>query len=317
MPAPPAPDTRAPGVRSTPPPQVAGARRVHVGLRLVGALLLVASGAEHLELSLAGGYGSIPTIGLLFVLQAAAAFALAVVVLATRHPLASLGGAVFAMATLGGYLISLSGGLFGFHEVVTAPGIASGAMEIAAFAVLAWVGTSTGRAPLGKFFLSSAAPRAVVLPLALAAGFAFALSIALAPASVSATGGGDVVTAITIPGYGSVLATGHSDTLYVLQSPTGAPVPCRGSCVALWPPLLVAGPVGPVHAGDVVRGKLGTVDRDGARQLTFNGYPLYTYAGDTGPRETNGEKVVSFGGTWYLVRASATRASTTAVKRRR
>ena len=60
-------------------------------------------------------------------------------------------------------------------------------------------------------------------------------------------------------------------------------------------------------------GKIGLVPRDGARQVTYNGYRLYTYAGDNGPRQTNGEGIVSFGGTWYLVRATATRPATTAV----
>ncbi len=314
MSASPVPPAQAPGSGSGPPADVSGTRRVQVALRLLGALLLVATGAEHLELNLAGGYGGIPTIGQLFLFQAATAFALGVAVSVTRHSLVSLSGALFALATLGGYLISLRAGLFGFHEVVTAPGIASGSMDVAAFAALAWVGTSTAPAGISKARLLPPSSRMVVLPVALAACAAFAIELALAPASAPAANGGDVVTAVTIPGYGSVLATARGDTLYVLRARGGAPVPCRGGCLSLWPPLLVARPVRSLDVGAGVRGRLGIVHADGARQLTFNGYPLYTYAGDTGPRETYGEKIVSFGGTWYLVRASATRARTTAVK---
>jgi len=41
---------------------------------------------------------------------------------------------VFALATLGGYLLSLWAGLFGFTEVRTTPGIGAGMIEVAAFA---------------------------------------------------------------------------------------------------------------------------------------------------------------------------------------
>ena len=70
------------------------------------------------------------------------AFGLALAVLATggRPALAGLAaaaGAGFALATLGGYLLTVWIGLFGFKEVRTTAGIAAGVIEVAAFAVLA------------------------------------------------------------------------------------------------------------------------------------------------------------------------------------
>ena len=113
-----------------------------VTLRVVGAGLLIATGAIHLDLYLTG-YRSIPAIGWLFLLQVIAAFGLALAVLAIpsrlaiASRLAAAAGAGFALATLGGYLLSVWIGLFGFTEVRTTAGIAAGVVEVAAFAVLA------------------------------------------------------------------------------------------------------------------------------------------------------------------------------------
>src|SRR5437016_8195361 len=110
--------------------------RARLALRLAGSGLLIATGAIHLDLYLTG-YRSIPTIGWLFLLQIIVAFGLGVVVLASGEWLAAAAGAVFALATLGGYLLTLWIGLFGFTEVRTTAGIVAGVIEIAAFVVLA------------------------------------------------------------------------------------------------------------------------------------------------------------------------------------
>ncbi len=48
--------------------------------------------------------------------------------------------------------------------------------------------------------------------------------------------------------------------------------------------------------------KLGTTRRsDGTLEVTYNGHPLYTYAGDSQPGQTNGEGVNGFGAEWYAV----------------
>src|ERR1700721_2485158 len=111
-------------------------------LRVAGSVLLIATAAIHLDLYLTG-YRTIPTIGWLFLLQVIAAFALGLAVLAIPARLlppgrlAAAAGAGFALATLGGYLLSVWIGLFGFKEVRTTAGIVAGIVEVAAFAVLA------------------------------------------------------------------------------------------------------------------------------------------------------------------------------------
>ncbi len=111
-------------------------RLQQLGLRLAGAGLLAATGAIHLDLYLTG-YRSIPTLGWLFLLQVIAAFGLAAAVLASGSRLIAAAGAGFALATLGGYLLSVWIGLFGFKEVRTTAGIVAGVIEVAAFAALA------------------------------------------------------------------------------------------------------------------------------------------------------------------------------------
>ena len=88
-------------------------------LRLGCVALLVWIGYLHLHLWLEG-YRHIPANGPLFLLDAVAGFALAAVLLAWPRPLAGLLAAGYTAATLGALLISLSVGLFGFRESISA-----------------------------------------------------------------------------------------------------------------------------------------------------------------------------------------------------
>jgi len=121
--------------------------------RLLGAGLIVATGAVHLDLYLTG-YRTVPTIGWLFLLQIISAFGLAALVVVTSSRLVSAAAAGFAASTLGGYVLSLWVGLFGFKEVRTTAGVVAGLIEVSAFAVLGLlavarrpVGPARGRVP--------------------------------------------------------------------------------------------------------------------------------------------------------------------------
>ena len=278
-------------------------------LAVAGAGLLLGTGAIHLDLYLTG-YSSVATIGPLFLAQVAAAFLLALVVVVVRHPLVLAAGALFALATLAGYLVSVAIGLFGFREVRTTAGVVAGVVEIAAFVVLSLAGAIT----------LDTARRSIAVrgvpPLALASAIALALVLAgssAAPVQLGRARAVEPVVAMTVPRYGVVLGTSHHASLYLLTAERGGKIVCTGGCLALWPPLLAG-------AGSLARripglaGRLGLVRRGPhVEQVTYDGYPLYSYAGDPGPRASAGEGIVSFGGTWYLVRASATTASAAAV----
>ena len=105
-------------------------------LCLAGAVLLVVSAVIHLHLW-STGYRHIPTIGPLFLLQGIAGIALALVVAATRRGWAALIGAGFAASTIGGLVLSVEVGLFGFKDSLSAPDATlSLVVESAAFLVL-------------------------------------------------------------------------------------------------------------------------------------------------------------------------------------
>ena len=102
-------------------PSGSAARRAAITLGLVvGAALLASSGVIHLQLW-ATGYRTIPTIGPLFLLQGIAGVVLAVVLLLWRRLLVVVAGAGFMVATIGGLLISVEFGLFGFMDTFAAP----------------------------------------------------------------------------------------------------------------------------------------------------------------------------------------------------
>jgi xanthine/uracil permease len=112
-------------------------RAVTTFMLLAGAALAAASGAIHLHLW-ADGYRTIPTIGPLFLFQGVAGVVLAVVLAASRRLLPALATAGFMISTIGGFLLSVYVGLFGFSDTLAAPwaGV-SLTVEIAGVVVLA------------------------------------------------------------------------------------------------------------------------------------------------------------------------------------
>jgi predicted lipoprotein with Yx(FWY)xxD motif len=300
----------------------AGMNRTHrtqrswqlLGLRLIGAGLLVATGAIHLDLYLTG-YRTIPTIGWLFLFQVIVAFFLAAAVALVGSRLAAAAGALFALATLGGYLLSIWFGLFNFREIRTTAGIVAGVIEVAAFAVLATLALSPipQHAQRGPMIVRLRADLPAVL--AVIAGVSV-ISLALlgtalagagtgAPAAPAASSGqasssAQVLKMTTIKGV-AVVTNAKGFTLYWFAPDSPTKSVCNGSCAAYWPPVL-----GAQKAGPGVTGKLGTIKRsDGSIQATYDGHPLYTYIGDSGPGQANGNNIDLNGGFWYEVKVSS------------
>jgi predicted lipoprotein with Yx(FWY)xxD motif len=98
---------------------------------------------------------------------------------------------------------------------------------------------------------------------------------------------------------GKILDNGQGGTLYLFQADTGTKSNCSGACATNWPPLTSTNPtVGKGASASMV----GTTKRsDGKTQVTYNGHPLYTFAGDSSPGDTSGQGVNAFGGLWYAV----------------
>ena len=87
--------------------------------RVAGAALLFWIGYVHLHLW-QEGYRFIPTNGPFFLLDAVVAFALAAVLLVWPRPIVGVVSAAFTAGTIAALLVSLTVGLFGFHESITA-----------------------------------------------------------------------------------------------------------------------------------------------------------------------------------------------------
>jgi predicted lipoprotein with Yx(FWY)xxD motif len=98
---------------------------------------------------------------------------------------------------------------------------------------------------------------------------------------------------------GSILVDGEGMTLYLFESDTGTTSTCTGDCAATWPPLIAEEPA----AGEGVdESLLGTTTRDdGEVQVTYDGHPLYLFASDESPGDTQGQGV---GDVWFVVDAS-------------
>jgi plastocyanin len=124
-------------------------RQATVAARVLGAGALFASGGIHLDLYLTG-YHSIPTIGPLFIVQVIGTFSVAVVVLVRSSRLVAANGALLALGTLAGYLLSRAVGIFGFREVATTAGLVSGLLETSAFLLLGLLAVATGASPVQR-----------------------------------------------------------------------------------------------------------------------------------------------------------------------
>jgi predicted lipoprotein with Yx(FWY)xxD motif len=279
-------------------------------LRVAGAVLLAGSASIHLTLYLTG-YRSIPIIGWLFLLQVIVGFVLAAGALVTYSRVAAAAGAAFALSTLGSYLLAVWIGLFGFREVRTRAGIAAGLIEVAAFATLAMVAFIPGaarqvarRTRPGTRILAGVRTAASMMIAAVGAVSVLALvlfSVALADADGSPAAAAVTVTLRTAEvGGATVLTNARGFTLYSFAPDTPTASKCTGLCTAYWPPV-----TGSPKAGPGVTGKLGTIARSGgALQATYDGHPLYTYIGDSGPGQAHGNNLDLNGGLWYEVRVS-------------
>jgi len=279
-------------------------RPQRLGLRLAGAGLLASAAAIHLDLYLTG-YRTIPTIGWLFLLQAIVAFVLAAAVLVSGSRVAAAAGAGFAVATLGGYLLSVWVGLFGFTEVRTTAGIVAGIIEVAAFAALAILALApaAARHPSGSgddgailARLRAGVPAAGWLVAAASVAALVVLSVSVGLAGGPAPAAASSLKTAMVGGV-TVLTDSKGFTLYSFAPDTATTSNCTGSCAAYWPPL-----TGAPTAGPGVTGELGTITRpDGTTQATYNGHPLYTYVGDTHPGQANGNNLNLNGGLWHEV----------------
>ena len=126
------------------------------------------------------------------------------------------------------------------------------------------------------------------------------------PASGSSGTGGVTVKSATVSNLGSILTDSRGFTLYLLTAEKGDKIACTGLCASQWPPLKArSGSVS--GGGGVTASKLGTVTLpSGGKEVTYNGWPLHTYSGDSAAGQANGQGIQNV---WFAVTASGTAAA--------
>ena len=114
------------------------------------------------------------------------------------------------------------------------------------------------------------------------------------------------ISAKALPGLGTVLVNGQGRTLYIFEPDKRAKVTCTGGCATAWPPVKLTG--AKASTGGGVKAALISSDPDpaGGRVVTYNGWPLYLFAGDSGAGTANGQALNSSGGLWYVITPAGT-----------
>ena len=100
--------------------------------------------------------------------------------------------------------------------------------------------------------------------------------------------------------YGRMLFDSKGRAIYLFTREKGSRSRCYGQCAVAWPPVFTSGR--PRARSGVDQDLLGkTRRRDGRRQVTYNGHPLYYYISDVRSGQVTCQNVVEFGGTWLVV----------------
>lgn len=116
----------------------------------------------------------------------------------------------------------------------------------------------------------------------------------------SAAAGAAAAIALADTGLGKVLTDSKGMTLYVFKPDNAGDSTCYDKCATAWPPLL-GGTASSVGSG-LASGDFGTTTRkDGGAQVTFKGWPLYRFSGDTAAGDTKGQGIND---KWYVVDAT-------------
>jgi predicted lipoprotein with Yx(FWY)xxD motif len=139
-----------------------------------------------------------------------------------------------------------------------------------------------------------------VLPLLLLAP----LGVGVAMAASSSSGATGTVKAVKSKTFGTILVSSKGRTLYRYTIDRKNVNKCTAVavCNKYWPPLLVNAGAKPTAGAGAKASKLGTIKaKNGMRQVTYAGWPLYYFAGDSANGQTKGQ---AFEKEWYVVNTS-------------
>ena len=127
---------------------------------------------------------------------------------------------------------------------------------------------------------------------------------ALATATATAKGGGAKLQ-LRKTSVGKILVNSKGFTLYAFTLDSRNHDACAAitNCLKAWPPVVTTGK--PIAGKGVKKKLIGTIKlKNGVKQVTYAGRPLYTYIGDTHPAQTSFVNILQFGGRWPAVNAA-------------
>jgi predicted lipoprotein with Yx(FWY)xxD motif len=97
-----------------------------------------------------------------------------------------------------------------------------------------------------------------------------------------------------------MLVDAHGRTLYLFEADKTNVSNCSSACLSLWPPLDASAK--PQAKNGVLASKIGLIRGAGGKnQVAYNGHPLYYYAPDQSPGDTQGQGLNQFGAKWYVL----------------
>ena len=113
-------------------------------------------------------------------------------------------------------------------------------------------------------------------------------------------GGATATVGVSNESLGNILVNSQGRTVYLFTRDSGTMSECSGSCAVNWPP--VRATAKPTIGSGANASLVSTTSRSGgAKQVTYNGHPLYLFKGDSSPGDTNGQGLNAFGGSWYAL----------------
>ena len=147
---------------------------------------------------------------------------------------------------------------------------------------------------------STSAPATTSAPAGGYGGGAYGAATPAAPSASVPAAAASAVATVQNGKLGTILVNSQGRTLYYFIPERGGKLVCVSSaCTTYWPPTISQSAATPT-GGAGVSGQLGVVTRGAGEQITYNRWPLYTFAGDTASGQTSGQGVVAFGGEWLV-----------------
>jgi predicted lipoprotein with Yx(FWY)xxD motif len=111
------------------------------------------------------------------------------------------------------------------------------------------------------------------------------------------------VSTVSTP-LGTILTNTSGMTLYGFAIDSKGKSNCDATCLQYWPPVSPGSSVQPPANVDAKLGQI--TGTNGSPQLTVNGWPVYTYAGDHAPGNATGQGLDTSGGLWWVIGTDGT-----------